>query len=514
MSRIEKVTKGASSVTLAVFISRILGLLREQVLAYFFGAGRAMDAFVVGYRIPNLLRDLFAEGALAGAFVKVFTSCTEKETLESSFKKASILLTNFMLILLIIVWAGILLAPSLVSLMAPAFKEDPAKFSLTVSLTRIMMPFLFFISLSAILSGLLNSLGVFFLPALSSGFFNLSSILIGVLGFYLLSYEGYEPIFAMAIGVTLGGLLQALMQYPVLKKRGFSFRFQADFGLPEFYEVLKLILPVVIGFSAVQINIFINTFFATSCGEGAVSWYSYAFRVMYVPLGLFGVGLSQALLPELTRNITQGNLFLARDTYGKALVVSLSLSLPSALGLWGLSEDIIKVLFERGAFRPEDTYFTAEVLKVFALALPFYGLSKTATPLFYALNRTMIPAGGSFLAVTMNLSVILLTIKILGIKGVALGTTAGLVGQCFFLLGLSFRYLGVPDLKFVGKSLFTLGIGTILLYLVIIGIANILKDSHLRLLATIPLGAITYITICRLLGPKETYLFYQKLIKR
>jgi putative peptidoglycan lipid II flippase len=234
LSRIEKVTRSASLVTLAVFISRILGLVREQVFAYLFGAGKAMDAFVVAYRIPNLLRDLFAEGALAGAFVKVFTATTEKEGLESAFQKASIILSNIILILTLIISIGFILAPHIVSLIAPGFKEDPSKVSLTVSLTRLMMPFLFFISLSAIFAGLLNSLGVFFLPALSSGFFNLSSILIGLFGYYLLSKTSYEPIYAMALGVTLGGLLQALMQYPLLKKKVFTLNSKQIFSLKNF----------------------------------------------------------------------------------------------------------------------------------------------------------------------------------------------------------------------------------------------------------------------------------------
>ena len=473
-----------------------------------------MDAFVVGYRIPNLLRDLFAEGALAGAFVKVFTASTERDGLEKALGKASILLSNFLLILAVIVFAGTLLAPYVVSLIAPSFKEDPSKFSLTVALTRVMMPFLLFISLSAIFAGLLNSLEVFFWPALSSGFFNLSSILIGLSGYYLLSYYGYEPIFAMAVGVTLGGLLQAFMQYPLLKKRGFSFKFKIDFTLPEFYEILRLLFPVIVGLSAVQINIFVNTFFATSCGEGAVSWYSYAFRIMYVPLGLFGVGLSQALLPELTRSITKGEFFLARDTFGKALIVSLSVSLPSAFGLILLSEEIVKVLFERGAFKAEDTFFTAEILKIFSLALPFYGLSKIAVPLFYALNRTIIPASGSFLSVFVNLLVILLTLKSLGIKGVALGTTAGLIAQCLLLLTLSFKFLGIPERGPLLKSFFTFTVALFGLYGAAFLFKHITDNPFLRLAFTIPSCALVFILLCKFLGPEETYIFYRKFIKK
>ncbi|MCS7199391.1 MAG: murein biosynthesis integral membrane protein MurJ [Caldimicrobium sp.] len=509
-SKLERVTKGATSVTLAVFISRILGLVREQVLAYYFGAGKAMDAFVVGYRIPNLLRDLFAEGALAGAFTKVFTSSVEREGLNYAFYRGSIVLSNWLLILSMVVLLGIIFAPEIVSLIAKDFLKNPDKFELTVSLTRIMMPFLLFISISALFAGLLNSLGIFFWPALSSGFFNLASIIIGVLGYYLLIERGYEPILGMALGVALGGLFQALLQYPLLKKRGFKLVPKIDFSLPEFKEVLLLLIPVVIGFSAVQINIFINTYFATSCGEGAVSWYNYAFRVMYVPLGLFGVGLGQALLPELTRTLLQGNLPQARELYTKILVVSLSVSLPSALGLYLISEPLIKLLFERGSFKEIDTLKTAEILKILSVALPFYGLSKVSLPLFYAINRTSIPAIGSFLAVFSNLSIILVSIKIWEILGVAGGTAGSLILQALFLTYMSSQILGGLSWQDLIKPLFTLGLACLALFLIVQVFLSIIKTIW-ALPLVILLGALLFVSVCRFLGPQETYLFYKKL---
>ncbi len=464
---IEKITHSATSITLAVLISRILGLVREQVLAYFFGAGKSMDAFVVGYRIPNLLRDLFAEGALTGAFVKVFSFNLEKKGLKESFKVAQILISNFLIILLIIVILGIFLAPHLVSLIAPEFKEDSYKFKLTTNLTQIMMPFLFFISLASVLAGMLNSLRIFFLPALSSGFFNLSSIIIGIIGYYFLINFSLEPIYAIAVGVTLGGALQCLFQYFIAKRQGFSFKFCPDFKNSYFIEVFKLILPVVLGFSLVQINIFINTFFATSCGEGAVSWYSYAFRIMYVPLGLFGIGISQALLPELSKQIARNNLNLAKKTFSSAIIISLSVSLPSAIGLYLLSYPIISFLFERGKFTSFDTLQTSQILQILALGLPFYGLSKTATPLFYSLGLTVIPPLGSILGVFINIITILLTIKQMNIKAVALGTTLSLFFQSIFLISISFVRLKITEFDFLIKGCFTLFVASFFLILII-----------------------------------------------
>ena len=513
MKKIESVTKFAGSVTIAVFISRILGLIREQVLAYFFGAGKSMDAFVVGYRIPNLLRDLFAEGALGSAFVKVFSANLEKKGLSYSFKISQILISNFLIILSIIVSLGIIFAPYIVSLIAPDFSKDPDKFQLTVHLTQIMMPFLLFISLSAVIAGMLNSLKIFFIPAVSSAFFNLVSILIGVIGYFLLIKINIRPIYAMAVGVSLGGFSQFFFQYPLARKKGFRFSFCPNFKDPNFKEVLRLIFPIVFGLSVVQINIFINTFFATSCGEGAVSWYSYAFRIMYVPLGLFGVGLSQALLPELSRQIARKDLDLAKDTYLRALIVSLSVSIPSAIGLYMLSKPIISVLFERGKFSPFDTIHTALLLQILAIGLPFYGLSKTSVPLFYSLGKTIIPALGSVVAVITNVTIILLTIKKLGINAVALGTSLSLGAQAIFLLSIAFYFLKTPDFLFLIKSLFALFFASLILILVCKLVLICIHNKFLILILAIPAGGIAYILSCKITGIRETYIFFEKLIK-
>ncbi|MDF2953789.1 MAG: Lipid II flippase MurJ/MviN [Thermodesulfobacterium sp.] len=513
MKKIESITQSATSVTIAVFISRILGLVREQVLAYFFGAGKSMDAFVVGYRIPNLLRDLFAEGALGSAFVKVFSSNLEKEGKERSFKIAQILISNFLIILIVVVSLGIIFADSIVSLIAPEFKKDLYKFTLTTRLTQIMMPFLLFISLSSILAGMLNSFRIFFLPAVSSGLFNLVSIIVGVTGYYLLIKISIDPIYAMGVGVTLGGLFQVIFQYPVIKKRGFFFAFSPDFKNEHFKEVLRLIFPIIFGLSVVQINIFINTFFATSCGEGAVSWYSYAFRIMYVPLGLFGVGLSQALLPELSRQIARRDFVVAKDTFSRALVVSLSLSIPSAIGLFVLSNPLIGILFERGKFTIYDTLKTVGILEILSLGLPFYGLSKIAVPLFYSLGKTIIPAFGSLIAVITNVVIILLTIKKLGINGVALGTSVSLVFQAMFLLVMAVYKIGTLNFKFIVRSILTLIFASLGLLAVLKIVSMFVAFRVLKIFLSIFLGAITFIGICRVLGPEETYMFFSKFLK-
>jgi len=518
---IERVAKGASHVTIAVFISRILGLVREQVLAYFFGAGRSMDAFVVAYRIPNLLRDLFAEGASQAAFVKVFSSALEREGKEKALEVARTLLANFIIITGATVLLMFYFAPTIVELLAPAFKQSPSKFSLAVNLTYITIPFLFFISLSALFAGLLNSLGHFFLPALSSGFFNLSSILVGVIGYFILVTLDIDPIYAMAIGVVLGGFFQALLQVPLLLKEGLTFCLKPDFKHPAFKEVLELIGPTIFGLSIVQVNIFVNTYFATSCGEGAVSWYSYAFRVMYVPLGLFGIGITQVLLPELTRILSQkrdkgSELFQAQDLFTRSLCLSLSLAIPSSVGLYLLSREIISVLFERGKFTSFDTEMTGSLLAIFALALPFYSASKTMIPLFYSLGKTYIPALASAIALSVNLGIILLAMEDLGIKAVALGTTGSLIAQSLFLSLLSVIYLKGLNFSLLSRTLGVIILGTSVLGTMVYGLKVYLHfqwgiNGFWLILLAITFGAGAYYTIVRVFGQKEAYLLIERL---
>ena len=509
-TKISQIAKHASSITIAVFFSRILGLVREQVLAYFFGAGKSMDAFVVAYRIPNLLRDLFAEGALASAFTKVFSSTLVKKDLKQSFEIASILLSNVIVVLTTIVILGIIFSPNIVSLIAPSFKTTPDKFELTVNLTRIMMPFLLLISISAVIGGMLNSLKIFFIPAFSSAVFNLISIVIGVCGYFVFKKLGILPIYSMAIGVVLGGLAQMLIQIPYLIKKGFFFRFKINFLLPEAKEIALLIAPTILGLAAVQINIFINTFFATSCGEGAVSWYSYAFRIMYVPLGLFGVGVAQALLPALTKEISLKNLSNAKELYFRSLILSLSLALPSALGLYLLSYEIIEVLFQRGAFTIKDTISTGKLLQILALGIPFYAISKTTIPVFYSLKKTIIPTIGSFVAVAINLLIILFTIKKLGINAVALGTSISLMCQALFLFLCAVYFLKIPKRKAYLLDLLYILLALSVLVLSIILIKKFFDSSLLRVGLGVFLGGILYIFVIKLFGPKDTKAFFSR----
>ncbi|HER62631.1 MAG TPA: murein biosynthesis integral membrane protein MurJ [Desulfobacteraceae bacterium] len=430
-----KIARSAGAVSAAVMASRILGLVREQIFAGMFGAGYAYDAFVVAFRIPNLLRDLFGEGALSAAFVTVFSDYDTNRGQKATWELANTVLTFFLLLLSLITLAGIYFADPIVNLLADDFQLVEGKTALTVQLTRIMFPFLIFVSLAAVVMGILNTRNRFFIPALSSSFFNLGSIVGGVSLALLFPKIGQPAIAGMAWGTLIGGMLQLLIQLPTLYRFGFSFRPRINFRDPGLRRILLLMLPATIGLSATQINIFVNTNFAASCAEGSVSWLNYAFRLVQLPIGIFGVAFSIAVMPILGRHAAQKDFQGLQETFNSSLIMVLSLTIPATAGLILLAQPIIRLIFEHGAFTGFDTLRTAEALTYYAYGLFAYSAVKVMVPVFYALGETRFPVIGSFLAVTANIIIISLTIDAFQHKAIALSTSC--------TMAMNFLFLGV-----------------------------------------------------------------------
>jgi len=426
--------------------SRILGLIREQVFAGMFGAGYAYDAFVVAFRIPNLLRDLFGEGALSAAFVTVFSDYETNRGEKATWQLASTVITFFLLLLSLVTLAGVYFAPPIVNLLAPDFQLVEGKTDLTVYLTRIMFPFLIFVSLAAVAMGILNTRNKFFIPALSSSFFNLGSIVGGVSLALFFPRIGQPAIAGMACGTLIGGLLQLLIQLPSLLKVGFSFRPILNLRDPGLKRILILMLPATVGLSATQINIFINTNFAASCAQGSVSWLNYAFRLVQLPIGIFGVAFSIAVMPVLGRHAAQKDFQGLQQTFNSSLIMVLSLTIPATAGLILLAQPIIRLIFEHGAFTSFDTMRTSEALVFYAYGLFAYSAVKVMVPAFYALGDTKYPVIGSFIAVAANIIIISQTIDTFQHKAIALSTSC--------VMTLNFLFLGIILCrKFSGYSL-------------------------------------------------------------
>jgi len=447
------IARSAGTVSIAVFASRIFGLIREQVFAALFGAGFAFDAFVVAFRIPNLLRDLFAEGALSAAFVTVFTDYRTKRGHEETWQLARTVLTGAALVTGGIALIGALSSGWIVSLMAPEFSNVPGKHGLTTLMTWIMFPFLTLVSLASIVMGILNTLGVFFIPALSSSFFNLGSIVTGVALYFVMPLLGLHPIVGMAIGVLCGGILQLGVQLPVLRAHGFRFRPVVNFSDAGLRRIGRLMIPAVIGLSATEINIFVNTFFASSCVQGSVSWLNYAFRVLMFPIGLVGVSLSIATMPVVARHAAAGDVQRLREAYVSSTVLSLVFSVPATFGLIFLAQSIIRVIFEHGNFNAFDTVNTAQALIFYAVGLFAYAGLKIIVPVFYALNKTRYPVIGSFIGVFMNIAIVLASLRLFQHRAIALSTSLCIIANFMFLVFVLYRAVGGFAIGYIARCL-------------------------------------------------------------
>ena len=285
----------------ATMSSRLLGLIREQVLASLFGAGNAMDAFNVAFRIPNLVRDLFAEGAMSAAFVPTFTKELATKGREAAWRLGSLILNSLLVITGLLVVAGFIFSEPMIKAFAGSYTDVPGKLDLTVHLTRIILPFLTLVALAAAVMGMLNSLNRFFIPALSPAMFNVGIIACAIFLVPVMSLVGLQPITAIAIGALVGGVGQLALQWPFLIREGFRYRPVLNFRDPGLKQVLLLMGPATLGLAATQINLFVNTVLATGEGTGAVSWLNYAFRIMYLPIGIFAVSVATASVPTVSR---------------------------------------------------------------------------------------------------------------------------------------------------------------------------------------------------------------------
>ena len=397
------VARSAGIVSVAVMFSRVLGLVREMVFARYFGAGFLYDAYVVAFRIPNVLRDLFAEGALSVAFVKVFTDYQIHKSEAEAWRLASLVLNLLAVVMSVICLVGIIFAGQFIDLIADGF--SPEKAALATTLTQIMFPFILMVALAALAMGVLNTKGHFGIPASASTVFNIVSIIFGLGLAYWLSGGGWLDsndrntiptdaaqwaIIGMAIGTLIGGAAQFLIQIPSLYRVGFRFSPILSFADEGVRKIAALMAPAIIGTSAVQVNVMINTYFVSGI-EGAQGWLSYSFRLMQFPIGLFGVAVGTAAIPVLSRLAAEGKIQQFRDTVSSSMNLVFLMTLPSACGLIVLGEPIVRLIYERGKFDATATSMTAIALAGYSIGLTGYAAIKILSPAFYALDDAKTP---------------------------------------------------------------------------------------------------------------------------
>ncbi len=434
--------RSAASAGVATLTSRILGVVREQVVAAFFGAGAAMDAYNVAFRIPNLLRDLFAEGAMSAAFVPTFTRTLTTEGKEPAWRLGNHVVNALIVVTAALVAVGIVFAePLVLTFAAERYTSDPRQLALTVQMARIMLPALTLIALAAAFMGMLNSLHHYFIPALSPASFNVLTIVCAFALVPLMPAFGFEPIVAIAIGTLLGGVAQLAMQWPTLRSEGFRYRLDIDWRDPGLRRMLTLMGPGTVGLAATQVNVFVNTLLATGTETGAVSWLQYAFRLMYLPIGLFGVSIATAVLPTVSRHTAERNDEGVRDTIAGGVSLMLMLNVPATVGLIVLARPIVRVILERGRFTANDTAATAAALQFYALGLLAYSVVRIISPIFYALGRSRTPVTVSVVTVLVNAGLNIILVRVLGFRGLALGTSIAALFNAGTLLVLLTRQL-------------------------------------------------------------------------
>ena len=429
----------------ATLMSRVLGLVRDQVLAALFGAGNDMDAFVVAFRIPNLVRDLFAEGAMSAAFVPTFTRELTRRGKRDAWRLGNNVLNALLIATGVFVVAGIVFARPLVDLYAGDFASVPGKLELTVRLTRVMLPFLTLVAVAAAAMGMLNSLHHYFVPALSPAMFNVATIVGAFLLAPLMPGLGLPPIMAIAFAALAGGIGQIAIQWPTLRLEGFRYERVFNPRDPGLRRVLLLMGPGTIGMAATQVNLFVNTLLATSQGTGAASWLTYAFRLIYLPIGLFGVSIGTAVLPEVSRQATVGDTAGIRSTVSRGLAMMLMLNVPATVGLMVLATPIVQLLFERGHFLPADTAATAAALRLYAAGLIGYSAVRIVSPTFYAIGESRTPSIVSVSAIAVNVIASVALVRAIGFQGLALGTSIAAIVNAALLLWLLHRRLGGMD---------------------------------------------------------------------
>lgn len=413
-----RLIRAVGTISFFTFLSRISGFIRDVVVAHSFGAGMGADAFFVALKLPNFLRRLFAEGAFSTAFVPVFSDYIVDES-GSARHAAQSVFTVLSLALVGVVVIGQIVMPLLIMVLAPGFADDPGKYQLTVDLTRVTFPYIFFISLVALAGGILNSYQHFAVPAATPILLNVSLIV----GALFLAPHLERPTMGLAIGVLLGGISQLVVQLPALAKIGLPFAFRWNPGHPAIHRILTLMGPSLLGVSVAQINLLFDLFLASWLPEGSISYLYYADRLVEFPLGIIGIALATAILPVLSAKAAKGDWVGLKSQLDFGLRLMLVINLPATVGLIALRGPILSILFERGAFDAETTRLTGQAVLAFGVGLIAFSTVKIVAPAFYAMKDTRTPVRVAIICMVTNMVLNLLFIIPLKHAGLALATS-------------------------------------------------------------------------------------------
>jgi len=499
------IAKSAGLIGFATLCSRILGLIRDMVIARLFGVYIYAQAFVIAFRIPNLLRDFVGEGATNAVFVPVFSEYTLKHTKEEFWELANVVLNLLLVALTVITLFGIIFSPVIVRLIAPGFIASPEKLAATIRLNRIIFPYILLISLTAYSMGILNSLKHFAVPAFAPCLLNISIIV-----FALLFGEGIK---GLALGVLVGGVLQLAVQIPVLYKKGFRLRllrkdakFLTGFKHPALKTITRLMLPRVMSSSIYQLNNFVDSIFGSLAwivGEGGVAVLYFSYRLIQFPLGIFSNALSQAILPTFSTQALEDNYDKLKQTLSWGLRATSFLLLPASVGLMALSVPIVSAVFSGGRFDAHSSGLTASALFYYSIGLFAYGATKVLQSCFFALKDTVTPAKISGLALILNIILNCMLMFRFKISGIALATSISGIISFFMLFNILRKRIIDFEIKIVVASFMRILCASICMGVVCFFVSNLSLNRYLNLCLALASGFLSYVIFCFIFRVKE-----------
>ncbi len=439
------IAKRAMSMSAASFIVRILGFIRDMILAGFLGATGLSDAFFVAFRIPNLLREIFAEGSMSSGLIPVLSSVHKNKGEGEAVIVVRVVFTFIVVFVGLVTIAGVIFSPYIVRLIAPGFEVDSMKFDITVILTRIMFPFLFFVSLAALNMGALNVKKVFFIPALSSAWYNLSIITFAL----VCAMFTFEPVIVVAVAVTVGGMMQYLFQLPAFFRKGYSIYPLFKFSHPDFKRIGSLILPATVGMAAAQLNIFISTILASFLAIGSITYLYYAMRLIQFPIGIFGVAVGMASLATLSDHAANGDYDKLAVDFAFSLKFLLMLAIPSMVGLIMLRQPIITTLFQHGAFDAHACEGTQSALVYYSVGLWAMIGTRPITSAFYSMQNTALPVKIASISFLSNIFLSIILLEPMHHNGLALATSCSSVINfllLFYFLNKTIKNINIKDI--------------------------------------------------------------------
>ncbi len=522
MSTNSKIAKSAGLIGLGTVISRILGFIRDVVIAGFFGTAMYAQAFVVSFKIPNLLRDLVAEGAANSALVPVLSEHKTKHTDKEFWELVNSIFKIVSLVLIVIVGFGILASPLIVRIIAPGFIKEPEKLNTTITLTRILFPFLFFMGLVAFSTGVLNTSRHFAVPALSQGIVNIAMILSVALFYYRLA----EPIYALAYGVLLGGFLQLCLQQIPLHNKGFRLKLGSLKIPPEAKKMGKLLIPRIMGACIHQLNVFIDTMLASLggiVGAGGVAALYYSNRLIQFPLAIFGISLAQAALPTMSAQAARKDIGELRNTLSFSLRQAFLIMLPSCVGLMVLGKPIVRALFERGEFNSYSTQITDMALFYYSMGLFAYAGIKILTSCFYSMQDTKTPVKIAGFSLILNVILNLILMIPLKIGGLALATSITATVNFLILANILSKRLGGLDGARIAKAFMKMLFASIVMGLASLFIFNKLSmvinaagtiSQLLTLFVTVVLSVAVFFILCFVIRVEETNRLFKWILRK